>query len=277
MTRGSPFDQLVFSGGGLRCFWQGGFLDVVRDAIGLAPERIAAVSGGALSAGAFVSRRGRMLLDVMAERFDRADSNIAWDTFDADGLTPHQRIYREVVQDVIDAEASRIVADGPPWQVLLAHPPSERLPRASGTAAVAAYEAELHSRGSPHFSAAEALGVTTSFVDAREAAREGRLVDLICAAATIPPIFEPPLWDGKPVIDGGTADQAPMPEPNRGRSLVLLTRPYDALPQIEGRTYLWPRDETPADKIDFTDAGKLRATWDCGAEDGRRYLRDERN
>ena len=268
----SPFDQLVFSGGGLRCFWQGGVLDVVRDAIGLKPARISAVSGGALSAAGFICRRGRTVLDVMTDRFARAGSNIAWDTYDEDGLTPHQRIYREVVDEVIDDKARETIADGPPWQVLLGHPPSRGWPKASGTAAIAAYEAELHTRGSPHFSVPEALGVTSSVVDARAAAREGRLTDLICAAAVIPPVFEPPLWDGKPVIDGGMVDQAPLPEPGEGATLILLTRRYDTLPDVAGRTYLWPREETPADKIDFTDPDKLRGTWDCGAVDGRRYL-----
>ena len=170
MTAGtSPFDQLAFSGGGLRCVRQGGFLCVVRDAIGLKPARISCISGGALSAAGFICRRGRTWLDVMTDRFARAGSNIAWDTFEEDGLTPHQRIYREV-------------------------------------------------------------------------------------------------------IDGGMVDQAPLPESGEGATPIRLTRRNDRLPDVAGRTYLWPRDETPADKIDFTDPGKLRATRDCGAADGRRYL-----
>jgi len=276
MARQTPFEQLVFSGGGLRCFWQGGFIDVVRDEIGLEPVRIASVSGGALSAAGFICRRGRLVFDVMTDRFEKADSNVAWNTFDEDGVTPHQRIYREVVDEVIDEEARAQIAEGPSWQVLLGHPPSDGLPKASGVAAVAAYEAELHTRGSPHPETPERLGVTSSLVDGREAARAGRLTDLICAAAVIPPVFEPPSWDGRPVIDGGMADQAPMPEPNAGATLVLLTRRYDSLPDVAGRTYLWPRDETPADKIDFTDPDKLRGTWDCGVDDGRRYLKDRK-
>jgi predicted acylesterase/phospholipase RssA len=274
MASASPYDQLVFSGGGLRCFWQGGFLDVVQDAIGLEPERIASVSGGALAAAGFICRRAPHVLDVMCARFAQADSNVAWHSFEEDGLTPHQRMYREVVDEVIDDAALEAVADGPHWQVLLGHPPSAGWPKATGAAAVAAYEAELHTRGSPHFSVPETLGVTSSLVDARRAAREGRLTDLICAAAVIPPVFEPPLWDGRPVIDGGLADQAPLPEPSEGDTLVLLTRPYDDVPDVAGRIYVWPRDETPADKIDFTDPDKLRGTWDCGMADGRRYLKD---
>ncbi|KAA9005294.1 patatin-like phospholipase family protein [Histidinibacterium aquaticum] len=274
MSRESPFDQLVFSGGGLRCFWQGGFVDVVRDEIGLDPKRIASVSGGALSAAGFICRRGKMVLDVMMERFAEADSNIAWDTYETDGMTPHQRIYREVVERVIDVEARQIISDGPSYQVLIGHPPSHGWSKATGTAATLAYEAELHTVSSPHMSLPEKFGVSASLVDAREAAREGTLTDLICAAATIPPVFDPPMWHGKPVIDGGMFDQAPFPDPDEGRTLIMLTRRYRNVPEAEGRVYLPPEQACPADKIDFTDPEKLRATWACGEEDGRRWLKD---
>jgi predicted patatin/cPLA2 family phospholipase len=55
------FEQLVLSGGGTRCFWHGGFAGVVVLAIRLASKPIAAVSGGALSACAFVGRVERRL------------------------------------------------------------------------------------------------------------------------------------------------------------------------------------------------------------------------
>ena len=267
----------MFSGGGLRCFWQGGFMDVVRDEIGLAPARIASVSGGALSAAGFLCRRGPLVYQVMTKRFAEQDHNIAWHSFEEDGLTPHQRLYRECVDAVIDADARREIADGPPWDVLLGHPPADGMPTASGTVAALAYEAELHTRNSPHARAPSALGVTATRVDGRAAARDGRLTDLICAAAIIPPVFEPMVWDGRPVVDGGLYDQAPMPEPDRGRTLVVLTRRYERLPDVTGREYVWPSEEAPIDKIDFTDAQKLRRTWAQGEADGATYLEARRS
>ncbi|SDF30683.1 patatin-like phospholipase family protein [Limimaricola pyoseonensis] len=264
--------QLVFSGGGLRCFWQGGFMEVLGRHAKIAPERITGVSGGALSAACHVAGRERKLLDAMCEAFEEQHSNL-WDP-DGEGISPHQRIYCKVVDKVLDAEAARIVADGPPLQILIAHPPAPDWPKGSGVAATLAYEAELHLVGSPHFSWAERFGLEHSLVDARAAAREGRLVDLVCAAAVIPPIFEPPDWDGRPVVDGGMADQAPMPEPDEGETLVLLTRRYKRLPEVEGRRYVMPSDETPADKIDFTDPEKLRRTWDQGTRDGAAFCEE---
>ncbi len=77
------------------------------------------------------------------------------------------------------------------------------------------------------------------------------------------------MWDGRRVIDGGMADQAPMPHPDRGRTLVLLTRalPAPAAGRRAGSTSR-PSRATPADKIDFTDPAKIQRTWDQG-ERGR--------
>jgi hypothetical protein len=88
----------------------------------------------------------------------------------------------------------------------------------------------------------------------------------------IPPIFEPPVWNGKAVIDGGMADQALMPDPDKRDTLVLLTRNYRNLPDISSRTYIKPSPETEADKIDFTDPGELRHAWAQGEADGRAFL-----
>ena len=267
------FDQLVFSGGGLRCFWQGGFLHVVRDAIDLKPARISGVSGGAMSAAGFIAHRGEMMLDEMMKAFAEQDQNFDLNelTNDADGRTPHQKIYRDVVTKVL-GECLEDIASGPSYQVLLGHPPHDDYTDMSGSAAALAYEAELHLVSSPHFNWAEKGGLDCSLVDARQAAADGKLIDLICAAATIPPVFDVPTWEGRPVVDGGMADQAPMPDPDEGRTLVLLTRRYDDIPDVEGRLYLWPSEETPADKIDFTDPQKLKETWQVGERDGRAFL-----
>ncbi len=272
MTGTLSFDQVVFSGGGTRCFWQGGFMNVVRDAVGLDPARITGVSGGALSAACFIADRGRDLLRIMARAFARQDRNFEWHAVadDGAGLTPHQRIYREVVAETLNEAAARDVAEGVSFQVLIGHPPKGG--KLSATAATLAYEAELHLVSSPHFNWAEKVGVTSSLVDARDAARAGRLVDLVCAAATIPPLFDLAEWDGQAVIDGGMVDQAPMPEPDRGRTLVLLTRGYRNVPDHPDRVYLAPSDEIPADKIDFTDPEMIRATWDRGEVDGAAFL-----
>lgn len=275
---GGNFPQIVFSGGGLRCFWQGGFMDVVRDALDLTPERITGVSGGALSAAGFIAHRGHAILEAMCDAFESVDHNISLDDMDEeDGRTPHQRVFREVLEKTITAEAENTIAAGPSFQILIARPPGENVPGLTGTAMTLAYEAELHLVNSPHFTWAERFGLTPELVDARRAASEGRLRKLIQAAVTIPPVFRTIEWDGAPVVDGGMADMAPMPEPDEGATLILLTRQYRRLPEVAGRLYVTPSAETPADKIDFTDPETLRKTWELGQRDGKTFLEDFRN
>lgn len=272
MTIPDNLPQIVFSGGGLRCFWQGGFLARLGRSVDLDPQRVTGVSGGAMAGAAWIAGRGDALLDIMCDTFEDRDTNVDLFAADDEGITPHQRMYCDVVERVMDEGAQDAVARGPAFQIQIAHPPDTGWPTMTGTALAAAYEAELHVIGSPHFNWAEKMGLTAHLVDANEAARDRKLIDLVNAAAVIPPVFEPPLWEDRRVVDGGMADQAPMPEPDEGGTLVLLTRQYAKLPEVEGRYYVWPSEDTPADKIDFTDPQKLRETWDLGIQDAEAYL-----
>jgi predicted acylesterase/phospholipase RssA len=268
------FRQLVFSGGGTRCFWHGGFLEVVAPAIHLRPERIVGVSGGALAAAGFITGRADRLKRVMIERFERVESNIDLNAVqEGDSITPHQRIYGEIVSAVLDDDEARAkIASGPVFQVQIGHPPSRVAPRTSTIPLFTLYEAEKRFRKTPHLRWCRAAGLRAELVDARAAARDGRLCELICAAAVIPPVFKIAIWDGEQVIDSGMADKAPMPRPDRGRTLVLLTDRFPNAPHHPDRLYVEPSRETPADKIDFTDPEKLRRTWELGGQDGLRFL-----
>jgi hypothetical protein len=271
------FEQLVFSGGGTRCMWQGGFLHVLRRERPIHPVRVVGVSGGALASCGFVTHRGTKVRDTMMDLFSRHDRNLPLhEPFDGEaGNSPHQQMYQDVVETCIgDDEARAAIADGPSLQILIARPPSLGWAKLSGAAMTLAYLADTKVRSTPHLAWPEAAGLKGEMGDANAAARDGRIVALVSAAATIPPAFDPPLWDGKPVIDAGMVDQAPLPDPDEGRTLILLTKRFRNLPEVEGRLYVHPSDEVPADKIDFTDPGKLQETWDMGEEDARRMLRD---
>ena len=263
------YDQVVFSGGGTRCFWHGGFMEVLAKRGPLKPARISSVSGGALSAASWIADRERELMEIMGEAFDANGSNV---DLAENNYTPHQEIYRQVVSDTLRREDIEAIADGPHFQVLLGHPP-QNLPEKAGAAlAVSLYELDQQVRSTPHLKLTEAAGIEGNLVDAKRAAREGRLIDLICAAATIPPVFDTPEWDGRTVVDGGTVDKAPVPDPDEGTTLLLLTRIYRNLPDIEGRTYLQPSEPVEADKIDFTDRSKIEETWALGRRDAEAWL-----
>lgn len=267
------FDQLVFAGGGTRCFWQGGFMEVVRPRLPSEPVRVCGVSGGALAAASYLAQCGRKLLQTMCEAFVDQDHNVTWrDLVSGKGITPHQRIYREVVAQVLDTDATARIAEGPSFQVLLAHPEFGGGSRLASLVPALLYELDLHIRSTPDLRWAQAAGLERRLVDVRQAARDGRLVDLVCAAAAVPPFFDNARWDGQRVIDAGMASQAPMPDPDKGRTLILLTRTYRNVPNLPDRLYIWPGRETPADKLDFTNPKKLTKTWKLGEADGRRFL-----
>lgn len=274
MSENGRYRQLVLAGGGTRCFWHGGFLAAVREPLALRPERVSGVSGGALSAAAFLSERGDELLEFMCEAFEDVDENVAMDPGDTagEGLTPHQRVYQAVVARTLPDDAVQRVADGPAFQVLVAHPPGDSRAKTATVPALLAYELDKKLRSTPEFRLPAASGVEHELVDARQAARDGKLVELICNAAVIPPVFRLQGWNGRPVIDGGMVHAAPMPDPDEGETLVLLTRHYRNLPRHPAKTWVEPSDETPADKLDFTDPTGLRRTWALGREDGERFL-----
>ncbi|WP_271078353.1 patatin-like phospholipase family protein [Aurantiacibacter sp. MUD61] len=263
------FDQVLFSGGGIRCFWHGGFLCEVGSFDDLRPERITGVSGGVLSAATWIGGREQDLLDVMSEAFALNDSNL---DRNKSNFTPHQEIYRAVVDVTLDAEAIERIADGPVFEAGLSVPPQGLPPHLAAVFYGAFYQLDQAVRGVPHLRLPMMAGLQQLRVDAREAARQGKLVDLICAAATIPPVFDVPVWNDCRVLDGGMTDKVLLPEQDEGETLVLLTRQYRNLSELGDRTYVQPSEEVAADKIDFTDASKVTRTWEQGERDGKAWL-----
>lgn len=263
------FEQLVFAGGGIRCFWHGGFMATAGDALALKPKRISSVSGGALSAATWIANRERALLEAMVNAFAQNDANF---DSDASNFTPHQEMYRNVVREALPRDAVKAVAEGPKCEVLLGVPPQWLPPHLFVILSGGVYAAEKRFRSTPHLRWPHSIGLEGLRVDMRQAARDGELIDLICAAATIPPVFDVPEWNGLRVLDGGMVDKAPVPEPDIGKTLFLMTSRYRNLPEDDRRTYIQPSEEVAADKIDFSDASKVEDTWAQGKRDGKAWV-----
>lgn len=263
------FELLAFSGGGIRCFWHGGFLEVVEKKIALEPEFVTGVSGGALSAAAWLSRREHLLKELMEEAFRINDANVR---AGKSRLTPHQALYRDVVSTLLDRDAQERIADGPRFEVLFSCPP-RMIPGALATLLYGAlYKIDEAVRSDPRLVLPKRMGLGQYIADARKAAREGRLVDLVCAAATIPPVFRMARWDGRRVMDGAFSSKVYFPPDRRRKTLALLTKRYRNLDGGSDVVFVSPQSEVPADKIDFTDPGKIERTWKQGEEDARAWL-----
>jgi hypothetical protein len=137
------YEQISFSGGGLRCFWQGGAIDELRTVLPLEPERITAASGGALAAACFISEQGPALMDAFHERLKEQDDNLHLEpAADLKQMTPHQQLYRDVVEDVLCDKACERIAQGPAFEVLLARPPRFLPKRVGAAVTMALYEAD---------------------------------------------------------------------------------------------------------------------------------------
>ncbi|SFI99839.1 patatin-like phospholipase family protein [Jannaschia pohangensis] len=270
-----PYRQLVFSGGGLRCFWHGGFLEAFTETRALRPDRITGSSGGALSAAAWVLGAERRLRDMFADAMAGLDSNVTLDDLGSDdGRSVHQRTYDAILDKLLDASALARIAEGPAFQINVATPGTSRAPTARALLGGTIYQAEQLLSPTPRPRLSTLAGMEQRLIDARQAAQNGTLADLIRMAATVPPAFRPDDWNGETIFDGGMVDKAPMPDPDDGPTLVLLTKRFHALPDDEnGRiTFVEPgEDILPGRKLDFTDPGLLVEAWDQGRDDGRRW------
>ncbi|MEM8821989.1 MAG: patatin-like phospholipase family protein [Pseudomonadota bacterium] len=276
--RGAAYEQLVFSGGGLRCFWHGGWMEVVESRFALTPQRITGSSGGALSAAAWIAGTETRLFDRFNRALRRNDRNFTLDDLGpAHGRSPHQRVYDAIVEDVIDAAAQARIAEGPVFQINVSTTGDSAAATLRALAAGTIYQVEQLVAPTPRPRASAAAGVEQRLIDATRAARDGTLPDLIRMAATVPPAFRPDTWNDEPIYDGGMVDKAPLPEPDRGRTLVLLTKRFHSLPDDEADRidYVQP-SKTPlsGSKLDFTDPDLLREAWDQGHRDGAAWLKD---
>lgn len=270
-----PFEQLVFSGGGLRCFWHGGFLEVIEAEHTLSPHRITGSSGGALSAAVWIAGRETALRDRFEQALATEDENFSLDdTDDEAGRSAHQRIYANIIEDVLTADAVARIADGPAFQVSVSTPGNCDAPTLRALVGGTIYQAEQWLAPTPRPRLSAITGMEQRLIDARQAARDGTLHDLVRMAATVPPAFRPDDWNGEPVYDGGMVNKAPLPDPDSGPTLVLLTKRFHALPDDDGGrvTYVQPDDDIlPGQKLDFTAPDLPQKAWDQGRDDGRRW------
>jgi predicted acylesterase/phospholipase RssA len=81
------------------------------------------------------------------------------------------------------------------------------------------------------------------------------------------------LVKGVPAFDGGLVDNVPVEplaeiESAGGKTLVLLTRVYENLPSVQGRTYTQPSRRIELSQFDITNPDGIRAAYELGIKDG---------
>lgn len=274
----ASFDSLVLAGGGCRCFWQIGFLQVVSDPLDLRPAQVAAVSAGSAMACMYYSDAVDEGVAYFTDRVTQNQRNVyPANVLGQTPVFPHEEIYRATILHACNDEAFVRLQQGPDVRVLLSRPPGW-LGSVGGVAVgFLAYEVEKLLAPSVHPELARQIGFTSDVVSIRTCRTPGELAQLILQSSCTPPFT--PMYErgGSPVLDGGLVDNVPVSAltSQASRTLVLLTRRYAAevLPRTSGRIYVQPSDDIPVDKWDYASPDRVRETLDLGRRDGESFLR----
>ncbi|GJH23041.1 patatin-like phospholipase family protein [Caballeronia novacaledonica] len=274
------FDQVVFAGGGNRCWWQAGFWDIIRPELSLEPRIIAGISAGAATACMLYTNDSRWVMDYYAHALRDNTRNAYWgNLLRGQSVFPHYRIYRQALLDIF-ADRFHELAKGPEIRIGVSHLPRWLGARSAVAAGLIAYNIEKYVRKTLHPTLGQALGFHPEFVKAQECATVEDLADLILQSSSTPP-FTPILRrNGRPVLDGGMVDNVPVAalDASPGLVLVMVTRLYPrermfVVPHgAQKRIYIQPSRKVPISSWDYTSPSQMQHAYDLGRADGEDFL-----
>lgn len=102
------FEQMVFAGGGNRCWWQAGWWEAVQPELGLRPRVIAGISAGASTACMLHAWSAADLMAYYAEVLRGNTRNAHWgNLLRGKRVFPHYGMYRAALLTVFGEGASR--------------------------------------------------------------------------------------------------------------------------------------------------------------------------
>jgi predicted patatin/cPLA2 family phospholipase len=274
------FDQVVFAGGGNRCWWQAGFWDVVQPQLDLRPRVITGISAGAATACMLYTNRAQWVMDYYAHALRDNTKNVYWgNLLRGQSVFPHYRIYRQALLDIFSDQFPTLQS-APEIRIGVSHLPRWLGARSAVAAGLIAYNIEKYVRKTLHPTLGQTLGFHPEFVTAQECATVEDLADLILQSSSTPP-FTPVLRrNGRPVLDGGMVDNVPVGalDAAPGLVLVMVTRLYPR-PQMfvvphgeQRRVYVQPSRKVPISSWDYTSPSQMQHAYDLGRVDGEQFL-----
>jgi predicted acylesterase/phospholipase RssA len=270
------FENIVFSGGGNRCFWQAGFWSVAAAQLKLKPKGIVAVSAGSAMACALFSGTFEHGFSHYKQAVTANKRNLYWHhLLQNRPLFPHGLIYRQAILNSIDDAALKRLHQGPEIRILMARAPrwaSRRVAMVLGALA-----SGIDSMGvvEVHPTCGVLMGFRPLHLSVRDCATPNDLANLIVASSCIPPLTPQARSEGMAVFDGGVVSNVPADwvHHQAGKTLVLLTRQFDSLPYIAGRTYVQPSEPIPVGAWDYTNGAAVQSTFDLGRRDGEAFCK----
>lgn len=269
------FDNIVFAGGGNRCFWQAGFWETLSRELPLAPKTIASVSAGSAISSALFAGKIQETLEITKEVMSKnAKNRYLKNLIGPDSVYPHAKLYRQIILRALDSEAFLRMKNGPENRILLAHIPRWLGPRSAVLLGLGAYQLEKHMTHPVHPVLGRKLGFRSEFVPASSCQSIESLADVILGSSCTPPFTPMMHHNGKPILDGGMVDNVPVHgiSDDSGKTLVLLTRPYKSLPSHSNREYVQPSRKVDVQSWDYTSPEKVQLTFELGRSDAIRYL-----
>lgn len=274
----NSFQQVVFAGGGNRCVWQAGFWQIVAKEINLQPHTITAVSAGAAISCLILAGLTERSLAYFKKATARNKKNAYFSRlFSSQPIFPHAQIYRQAILDLVDDNALKRLHEGPDINVLVARIPKYLGQRTALLVGGLAYTFEhFKNNNQLHSSIGQRLGFSPEVFSVKNCQTPSDLADLLLASSCTPPFTPALVYQKGPVLDGGMIDSVPVKFlPKKEKSLILLTKRYDTLPQCEHYHYIQPSEVIPVDKWDYTSPDKLQIAYELGKKDGLNFLHQQ--
>lgn len=268
------FQNVVFAGGGNRCFWQAGFWSIAASTLHLDPVEVSAVSAGSAIACALFSGTFTRGFAGYKQAIAGNDRNLYLrNVLREQPVFPHGNMYRNAILGSIDKRALQRLHQGPDIRILISRPPPWASPRMAILLGMVAVGIEACNKNSVHFSMGSRIGFKPLYLSVRECKTPEALADLIVASSCVPPLTPQARRDGIALLDGGLVSNVPTDGlgVDQGNTLVLLTRQFSKLPTIPGRTYVQPSQPIPVGAWDYTNHAAVQSTFDLGCRDGEKF------
>ncbi|CAN7499015.1 patatin-like phospholipase family protein [Bosea sp. LjRoot90] len=273
------FAGLAYAGGGNRCYWQGGFYETVAPRIGLAPRRIVGASAGA---GAMLYNAlglGPTVREMLREACAGRTSEVDWAAFRRGGrLFPVAEMYREMLTALFTPERLAALKARADFLIAISRPPRFWPLPVITALGIGAYQLEKRLRRPVHPTAGRRLGFRPDLIRIADCAEPQDLVAALMASAAVPPFMPAGQIGARAALDGGLVDSAPAwaladMEAAGEQTLVVLTRPFAEVPQVENRTYVRPSQVIPVSQFTIRNWDGIRFAYELGVRDGEDFLR----
>ena len=276
------FNQVIFAGGGSRCFWQLGFCAATKmigqDVLASAGFVGATSAGCAMATAALLGREEEALAAFM-KCADGNEKNFYWQRLNPlDGRSPwpHEGMYRAALEAFIGQDDLNDLKQYD-FQCLMAQYPLLLGPRVSALLGFGLYELEKRVCNPLHPSWTRAIGFRPLVGCVKQCTQVAGLVDLILASSSVPPVLPSGRYAGLSVLDGGLIDNVPLllAQGRPGCTLVLLSRHYSQpLPATAELQYVCPSQPVPVHKFDYANPQRLQQTFDLGFKDALDFMRE---